>query len=485
MARTQILRAAAAAAACLTAGAHAQPPADTPPMLAPPSILSESAVGAAYATPPNPSGASGSPLSMRAAVDQAVNWHPLLRNARGQLLQATQGIETARSGYYPNVSAGVNARNSNHTIGDTDSRHERRAEIQISQVLYDFGKVGSEVDQATAASGAARAQVLQTFDQVILNTAAAWIEVSRNEALLKVAREQAEVLATLSQRVQERDEKGAGTSSDTAQARARVDAARAALLTAQSQVRLWRTTLMYWTGSATPPGITGAPAPALAGACRAGAAALTVGGAEATLQSSAAVQLAQAQLEVARAGLALADAQMKPTLSLTGSTGRRLGGSDGRDDGRNLDASIMLNFSVPLYQGGRLQSGRQAAGYGVGAARAALDQARLNTSQGWESATLQWLKFSGRLDVQAARQKNMDITRTLYRDQYLQLGTRSLLDLLNAEQEYYASLNDQIESEHEMVRLDAECLYYTGRLRDAFETGGAVARTVAAPDTLQ
>lgn len=76
----------------------------------------------------------------------------------------------------------------------------------------------------------------------------------------------------------------------------------------------------------------------------------------------------------------------------------------------------------------------------------------------------------------------MDATRKLYRDQYLQLGTRSLLDLLNAEQEYYTSLNDQIESEHEIYRQSAECLYYMGRLRDAFRTDDVVARTTALPD---
>src|SRR3546814_13187363 len=120
-------------------------------------------------------------LDMQSAVDKAVRWHPLLRNARGQLLQVGEGVDAARAGYYPSVTAGVNTQTSNHPIGDSDSRQQHRAQLQVSQMVYDFGKVSSEVDQAKAQSGAARAQMLLTFDQVVRNTAGSWIEVPRNE----------------------------------------------------------------------------------------------------------------------------------------------------------------------------------------------------------------------------------------------------------------------------------------------------------------
>lgn len=471
---------AAMVAACLAAAAQA----DTASTLSlPPSVLPAAAAPAAAPRAAQAATSNGPALSMQAAVDRAVRWHPVLQNARSQLQQSNQGIETARSGYYPNVTAGVNAENRNRSFDGTDSRHQRRAEIQVSQMLYDFGKVGSEVAQATAASGAARAQVLLTFDQVILSTAGAWVEVRRNEALVKVAQEQADVLKSLTERVKERNQEGASTSSDVAQAQARVDAAQVQLLTARSQVQLWRTTLRYWAGTRALPRIAEPASPALEGACQAAAVSLASDSdAQQTLQSASSVQLAQAQLETAQAGLELADAQLRPTLSLSGSAGRRLGGGDNQDDGRNLDTSVMLNLSMPLYQGGRLQSGREAAGYGVAAARAALDQARLTTSQGWQSSVLQWQKFAGRAAVQAERQENMNITRALYHDQYLQLGTRSLLDLLNAEQEYYGALNDQIESEHEIIRQNAECLYYMGALRAAFGAGETVAQTVDMSD---
>lgn len=60
------------------------------------------------------------------------------------------------------------------------------------------------------------------------------------------------------------------------------------------------------------------------------------------------------------------------------------------------------------------------------------------------------------------------ITRDLYREQYLQLGTRSLLDLLNAEQEYHGARFEQVDNAHDLLRLAVECWYQSGRLADEF-----------------
>jgi len=81
--------------------------------------------------------------------------------------------------------------------------------------------------------------------------------------------------------------------------------------------------------------------------------------------------------------------------------------------------------------------------------------------------------------VQAAREESMRVTRALYRDQYLQLGTRSLLDLLNAEQEYHAARSDQIDSRHDMYRSGIDCLYHSGSMLGTFGLDQVVAQAMA------
>src|SRR3546814_14620438 len=87
-----------------------------PPILVAPAAAAPSAAASPARAKPGamasrsaaPASAGSIMLDMQAAVDKAVRWHPLLRNARGQLLQVGEGVDAARAGYYPSVTAGVN-----------------------------------------------------------------------------------------------------------------------------------------------------------------------------------------------------------------------------------------------------------------------------------------------------------------------------------------------------------------------------------------
>jgi adhesin transport system outer membrane protein len=59
-------------------------------------------------------------------------------------------------------------------------------------------------------------------------------------------------------------------------------------------------------------------------------------------------------------------------------------------------------------------------------------------------------------------------TRDLYQKQFLDLGTRTLLDVLNADQELHAARFDEINTRFDLYKLNVECAYAAGRLRDAF-----------------
>lgn len=390
----------------------------------------------------------------------------MVRGARSQVLHANEGIDAARSGYYPRIRGGVNTRSSNSPITGYDSRHIQRAELSASQMLYDFGKVSSRVDQSRSALEVAQARVLLSVDEVVRNTGHAWIEVRRQEALAVAAQELVDAVEDVARLASEREEKGASTRSDTVQARARVDSAQIELLSARAQAQRWRTTLMHWMGASDLPVAAGDMPAALEGACTEAAAASATG--DSARQDASAIKVALAQLEVARAGAEIARTQRLPTLSLEASTGRGLTERSRAMGERSIDTTVMLNLSMPLYEGGRLQADSRAAEHAVNAARAALDEARLNVEQGVADAALEWRKFASRRPVQQAREESMRLTRALYRDQYLQLGTRSLLDLLNAEQEYYGARRDKIDTAHEMMRLNIDCLFHVGRLRTAF-----------------
>ncbi|PLP18755.1 transporter, partial [Klebsiella pneumoniae] len=55
-----------------------------------------------------------------------------------------------------------------------------------------------------------------------------------------------------------------------------------------------------------------------------------------------------------------------------------------------------------------------------------------------------------------------------YQDQYLQLGTRPLLDLLNVDQEIYQAQFNQVLTEAQLRNLELDCLFSTGKMRAVF-----------------
>ncbi len=390
----------------------------------------------------------------------AARWHPSVRHAAQQVLQAQEGIAMARSGYMPQVRAGVGAQFGNNNISSYNSRRVQTGTLGVSQMLYDFGKVDSAVDQAQAATRATEAQVQQSIDDVVRDTVQSWVEVHRQQALGQIAREQLEGVQALAALVSEREHKGAGTRSDVAQAQARVEAARVQVLGADALATRARLNLRNLVGGRSADGIAGDPPAWLGQACGAQA--------DASEPVTPAVRAAEARRAEADAQMRGARAQRLPTLSLDGTVSQALSGRSRMVGEGSTHTTVAVNFSVPLYEGGAGDARERAAVHALGAADAALEQARQDARQSLDDAQALAQSFAGRDPALAARVQSIRTTRDLYHQQYLQLGTRSLLDLLNSEQEYHTARLEQAESLHEQLRLGALCLYNTDRLRSAF-----------------
>lgn len=430
---------------------------------------------AAAQPPPAPAAVTELPgpragLDLPRAVAIAVAWHPAVRDAVARLSEAGDYIDVARAGYFPQIGAGVTSERGSRNVPGYNSRAVHRFTVSVSQMLYDFGKVSSAVDRARAVESAAQARVLLAVDDIARDSAQAWIEVRRHEALLAIAGEQKQGVSAIADLVRKRRSLGASPRSDEMQAQAREEAAGAFELEVGAQLERWRAQLRHLTGLDALPALVGEVPVPVAQAC--------FGGVPETEPPS--VLVARADARAARADLDNARARTRPTLSLDGSVARGLDG-DSRL-GQAHDSTVMLNVSAPLYQGGGNQARRRAAGHALGAAEAAVDNARLAASQSLQDARAQAAGNARRSGVLDERVDSLAQTRTLYRQQYLDLGTRSLLDLLNAEQEYQQARIEAVNNAHDLARLQVECLHSSGRLREVFSLEGSqVAGVVLAP----
>lgn len=107
--------------------------------------------------------------------------------------------------------------------------------------------------------------------------------------------------------------------------------------------------------------------------------------------------------------------------------------------------------------------------YKLESARAAIRLAELEARQKLTESQEQAQNLYQTLNVQARQQLLGEKTRDLYEAQYLQLGTRPLLDLLNVEQEIYQARFTQEQTQAQLHSLQLDCLYSTGQMRNTFK----------------
>ncbi len=391
------------------------------------------------------------------AVDAAVNWHPSVTQSIAKLQQQLAQVDLAESHYYPQVSAGLNNSYTNtyRTAGMTPSMV-----VSVSQVLYDFGKITSAVSAAKAAVASSQASVLLNIDQIAHDTATTAVQIMGYQRLVVIADEQMKSLQHIGQLIMQRNQAGASSRSDVVQTETRIEGAQATLMQYQASLQRFKALLTTYTGLTGEPMLSESLPMALKQACHLS---------HLNYQAVPGVMVAWADAAQARAQLSLANAQMRPTLSLQPEVTHYF--NDRYSNSEMLDKtqySAWLKLQMPLYQGGGLSAARESAQQGVASAESAVNVAQLEAMQKLTTASAEAQSLQQSLRVQHRQQQLAQQTRDLYQDQYLQLGTRPLLDLLNSDQEIYEARFNQVQTQTELNRLQLDCLFSSGQLRQAF-----------------
>lgn len=433
---------------------------DIPRFLAPQDLANQLGVGASGRSTP-PREIDNSVVQLLPAVRRAVNWHPAISDSIATLAQQAGGVDVARAGYYPQVKGGLGS-------GDnTQGGRYTLASASLSQMLYDFGKTSGSVNQAQAQLRKQQALVLKQIDMVAQQTAESVVALHRYQRLQAIAKTQVQAIEKVRELTLLRSEAGLSSRSDPIQALSRLDDAKSNLLQVTSLHEQARERLRTLLGA--PIGNSAGPLDDLDQEVAA-----LQRDQPADLRLVPDVLAAEADRQVAVAQLSVAQAQRYPTISLDGSVDRAITGSNPATlNQRGSNRTIMLNFSAPIYQGGALSAQVSAAVNALEAARQRVDTARLNAG---DQARLLMQQMEGarqRLSVLDERKRSITEVRDLFRDQYM-LGTRSILDLLNAEQEFYQAAADQESVRHDMWASLVGYIGATGMNRDFYHLNNEV-----------
>lgn len=361
-----------------------------------------------------------------------------------------QELRQARALWFPSVDAraaagpeytnspGTRNRTTRPPGGDASTTLLRmESQLTLTQMLFDGFETRSEVDRQLARIDSAAYRVREAAEFVALDAAEAHLDVLRNQALVELAEQNiAEHRQILGQvRALERD--GGGTIADVRQTEARVAAADTALAAALGNLRDARARYIAVVG-VPPEDLTDPAAPfiALPESDEAAAARATFG--------NPTVLIADADIEAAQAELMGARSAYYPRLDLEAGVGANEN-LDGIQGG-NVDAQALVVLRYNLFRGGADVAREREAYFRIKEAREALRRVRREAE---EEARLSYNALrTAQARVEALREQ-AEATRAT-RDAYAQqfdLGQRSLLDLLDAENELFIARTNLVTAE--------------------------------------
>jgi len=386
------------------------------------------------------------------ALASAYQSNPTLLAQRAHLRSQDELVPQALSNWRPSVSVtGSVSRTDSYTNTSTPPGSTSTPEVvgaTISEPLYRGGQTTAQTKQAEAQVQAGRAQLLSIEQTVLLNVVSAYMNVVQYQAVVELNKNNEQVLRRQMEATNDRFRVGEVTRTDVAQAESRLSAAHADLVASQGNLQV--ATANYVTVVGHAPDRVQAP-PAL------GTLPVSVEAArQSALQGNPTVLQQTYSYEAALRGIDLQTGKLLPQLALSGSysktmNGAAFAGMSGDDHYTTKSKSIGLNLTVPIYQQGAEYSAIRQQKSVAGEARVSLDQARRDavesTGRAWEQLQSSRARIVSYTDQIKAAQTALDGVR-----RESEVGSRTVLDVLNAEQEFLQARVNLVAAQHdEMV----------------------------------
>jgi len=313
--------------------------------------------------------------------------------------------------------------------------------VQAIKPVYDSGRTDNEVARQRARLAGANQQLEVARADIGLRVADAYLEVVKQQSLAGLARDYVAGIASLNARVEEIVKLDRGRGYDLLQTQSRLQQARLTQATREGTALEAQSLLAQLVGQPVrkpvePP--TPGPMPA------------SLEQALASLESHPAVISGLAEIEAARRAAAVAQAWDKPAFSVRGRVNSPEYPLGNRQWFGGYDVGVVTDWNP--FDGGAGAARAAAAGAQVLAVTdvAAATRRDLETevSRHWTQMQSRAAR-TGSLDdlVEGARR-----VRAAYWEQF-QIGKRSILDLLNAENETYQSRLSAVTERLELIQV--------------------------------
>ncbi|WP_273150213.1 TolC family outer membrane protein [Methylophaga thiooxydans] len=397
---------------------------------------------------------TSSAATLQEAVDATVKTNPDVLAAVHERQAVSKEVDQAKAGYYPTldlqVGTGWEMTDNPSTRGSGKGEvHLNRDEARLDarQMLFDGMETKNEVERQEARTNSRAFSVFSSAENTGLDAVEAYLNVLRRQHLVELAQTNLEAHQRTHDQIMLRSERGVGRKADMDQSLGRLALAEANLMSEQSNLRDAETSYIRVVGM-EPDTLSQPDSPiSLIPQTRDEAIATAV-------DNHPTLRLAAFDVESAQAQHATAKAPFYPDLHLE--LGTRADHDIDGQEGKDKDLYAMLRLRYNLANGGRDTARREETAFLINQAA----EIRNNTHrQVEESVRLSWNAWETVKRQMSFRRQHVESSeksRDAYQQQF-SLGQRTLLDLLDSENEVFSArtalVNTQYDEMFAMYRI--------------------------------
>ncbi len=415
--------------------------------------------------------------SLTEAVQQALTTNPDVLAGVHERRAVYQEFRGARAGYFPSVDAnlGIGRENTDTDNIDDVTLTRREAGIAITQMIYDGLLTASEVDRQGARVDSRAYALHGIAENTALRVAETYLAVLQRQELVEAARSNLSAHESSYDQIKLRSDSGVGRRSDLDQIEGRLALARTNLMAEEANLRDAETNFLRVVGGmpealSAPEGMASVP-PTLDETVKA------------ALETHPTLKSAEADVAAAEAQQRAAKSAFSPRfdLELGANQNEDVDGIEGDDD----DLSAMVRMRYNLFRGGRDQARMEETAHLIEQAKEIRNRTHRQVEEGTRLSWNAWQTSQEQLGQFRQHAESSERARDAYQKQF-DIGQRTLLDLLDSENEVFSSKSDYINGRYNALFSAFRVLASQGRLVEALnvplpeETRTLAAQTEAA-----
>lgn len=407
-----------------------------------------------------PVGAGVQAQTLADALAAAYLNNPTLLAARAGLRATDEGVPQAISNWRPDVSVtadlGVsqidNTRNAGSDVNQT--RHPKGFGIKVTQPLFRGGRTSAAMSRAENSVRAERARLMSVEQTVLSDAVSTYMNVFRDQAVLKLNINNEQVLKRQLEATRDRFEVGEITRTDVHQAEARLARAVADRIQSEGDLEASRAAFENVVGEAAPADLQLPSLPSNLPDEKADAL---------KIAATKNPNVIGAEFD-RRAALDNTDGvsgELQPELKLVGSWARDYQRT--AECCQSTTRSLTLNLTIPIYQQGSVYSRLREARQDAAESALLIDQQRRDAIEAaaaaWESlitARARVKAFNAQIDANVVALEGVEREAAV--------GSRTVLDVLDAEQELLDSRVAHVRVQRDEVVATYQLLSSVGRM---------------------